>query len=287
MRLASPLLSRTPTPTAGSNTATMTTTTTTTTAMVILNTPITNPPSILFERLWDSSSFHICADGGANRLYTATKEMDKYLPDTIRGDLDSLQDHVRDYYESKHVQIEKDSCQDTNDLDKALQRIASPSTSTLTSTSTLPSTSNYNQVIIYGAFGGRFDQEMASFQALYKWADTFDNRIWLYSDETSAILIPAGKMVEIEVPFQENDTGSTIQEGPTCGLIPMGSKVDSITTSGLKWDLQDAETEFGGLLSTSNHIIGDHGCITVTTSHPIIFTAEIVCRDTRLLACSS
>ena len=170
MRLNSPLLPRTSSD--GS-----------TTAMVILNTPIAKPPSTLFEKLWESSTFHICADGGANRLYEATKDIptgndndddnhnNPYIPNAIRGDLDSLQPHVREYYASKHVIIEKDPCQDNNDLDKALQKIVHPSI-------------NCDQVIVYGAFGGRFDQEMASFQALYKWADTFQYRMWLYSDET-------------------------------------------------------------------------------------------------------
>ena len=239
--------------------------------MVILNTPIPTPPSLLFERLWQSSTFHICADGGANRLYDATHGKDNYLPNVIRGDLDSLRDPVREYYASKDVLIEKDPCQDTNDLDKVLQRIVQPTTRTGT----------YDRVIIYGAFGGRFDQEMGSFQALYKWADSFQNRIWLYSDETLAVLVPAGKKVEIMVPFQD-DLNTSIREGPTCGLIPMGSKVDSITTSGLKWNLENSETEFGGLLSTSNHVVGDNGMITVETTQPIFFTAEVVCPDRAL-----
>jgi len=253
--------------------------------MVILNTPISRPPSALFERLWTSSRFHICADGGANRLYEATQDsqsdflLEKYVPNAIRGDLDSLHDHVRDYYASKQVLIEKDPSQDTNDLDKALQKIVSvrefkadDEPSALPSSITLP----YDQVIIYGGFGGRFDQEMASIQALYKWADTFQNRLWLYSDETSAVLIPAGKVVELAVPFQGHHA---IREGPMCGLIPMGAKCESITTSGFQWNLEDSEMEFGGLVSTSNSILGNtDGVVTIETSNPIIFTAEIVCQ---------
>jgi Thiamine pyrophosphokinase len=41
-------------------------------AMIILNSPIANPPSPIFQTLWNLSSFRICADGGANRLYDAT-----------------------------------------------------------------------------------------------------------------------------------------------------------------------------------------------------------------------
>jgi len=275
MRLTSPLLPRTLPGTDVSST--------TNTAMVILNTPMTKPPSLIFQTLWESSSFHICADGGANRLYHATINDDEndnmnekdhkhnaYIPSAIRGDLDSLQPHVRDYYASKNVLIEQDPCQDTNDLDKALQKIVNHPSLLSSSVGDSPPT-----VVIYGAFGGRFDQEMASFQALYKWADAFHHRLWLYSDETSAVLIPAGPLVEIQIPHQlPNDSTSTwVREGPTCGLIPLGSKVDSITTTGLQWNLEQAATEFGGLVSTSNHILNE--VVTVQTSHPIIFTAEV------------
>lgn len=63
-----------------------------------------------------TASVKYCADGGANRLYArygprrrASRDEDNsgdagydaFLPDEIRGDLDSLKPHVRDYYKSK------------------------------------------------------------------------------------------------------------------------------------------------------------------------------------------
>ena len=134
----------------------------------------------------------------------------------------------------------------------------------------------WKAVIIYA--GAKYGQDIAN---------ELENRKTLtipkptYSDETLAVLVPAGKKVEIMVPFQD-DLNTSIREGPTCGLVPMGSKVDSITTSGLKWNLENSETEFGGLLSTSNHVVGDNGMITVETTQPIFFTAEVVCPDRAL-----
>ena len=37
-------------------------------------------------------------------------------------------------------------------------------------------------------------------------------------------------------------------EGLTCGLLPIGGRVDSVTTTGLKWDLTSQALEFGGLV---------------------------------------
>ena len=123
-------------------------------ALIILNTPINNTPSGntdatlpykqngttlsgVLGSLWRKSTYRVCADGGANRLYEATvianhrqKEKDEggvmndsttrsadYLPDLITGDLDSLYPHVYEYYKSKGVGIVRVEDQDFHDLD--------------------------------------------------------------------------------------------------------------------------------------------------------------------------
>jgi thiamine pyrophosphokinase len=108
------------------------------TALIILNQPFSRP---LLRRLWQASDWHCCADGGANRLHdlllrsrnddaattttttttttvaatattttpadlfiqrgTTTTGVDDYLPDLIKGDLDSVREDVRLYYENR------------------------------------------------------------------------------------------------------------------------------------------------------------------------------------------
>jgi thiamine pyrophosphokinase len=246
------------------------------TILIVLNTPIAPDASPSFERLWHCSQTRICADGGANRLFHYNKD---YIPDRIRGDLDSLDDATKRHYESKGVSVEMDPCQDTNDLDKALQVCLNVDIdkTELAKQQSVPS----SRIFIYGGFGGRFDQEMASFAALYKWAHQFDHQMFLYSEETCAWLIPSGITCEIQLPCYgrhepTNIDNSTplVVEGPTCGLIPLGCRCDSIVTSGLKWDLDgNMPMEFGGLVSSSNHIM--EKVVTVKASHPIVFTAEL------------
>ncbi len=54
-----------------------------------------------------AASVRYCADGGANRLYNhvqankATGTEDNFLPDMVKGDLDSLKPHVKAYYQAK------------------------------------------------------------------------------------------------------------------------------------------------------------------------------------------
>jgi thiamine pyrophosphokinase len=264
----------------------------TATALVILNSPIQKPPSPLFQALWNKSQYRVCADGGANRLYrstvhvptvnatatatdTATTATDsgseqKYIPNLIIGDLDSLQTVVGDYYKKsgQGCSIVCDPDQDRNDLDKSLGAILKQYQQQTTSNN-----NKIGRVLVYGAFGGRFDQEMGCIQALYQWSHQFDYNMWLYDDQTVCWLLPAHITNHIQLPRFDETVKSVLGEGPTCGLIPIGGAVDSVTTVGFKWDLHEHATAFGGLVSTSNRVMAE--TVTVTSSHPLVFTAEI------------
>ena len=61
----------------------------------------------------------------------------------------------------------------------------------------------------------------------------------LLSDDSTAFVVPKGTCtVTLCLPYQST----------TCGLLPIGSPVDSLTTVGLQWDLSDSRLEFGGLV---------------------------------------
>ena len=307
-------------------------------ALVVLNTPMRRPPSDIFRALWDASSLRVCADGGANRLYDATVGADdvdggegggsgggggggadeddddrgggdrrnltllrRYVPDLIRGDLDSLRSDVRDHYEAMGCIVERDPDQDTNDLDKAMAAVAGRRMDDGGGDGSQEEAAVY----VYGAFGGRFDQEMANVKALYRWSVPFGHRTVLYGDEACAFLLPPGvrnvlRLLPTSAPTPtptrptgegkdeddepeggggksgETETKTGVGEGPTCGLLPVGGRCDSVVTTGLEWDLDGTiPLDFFGLVSTSNRIVGEE--VTVVTSHPIVFTAEMMC----------
>jgi thiamine pyrophosphokinase len=282
-------------------------------ALIILNSPIQNPPSPIFTKLWNISSIKICADGGANRLHcatataigtesgSATVDVNAYIPDLITGDLDSLHSNVRSYYEERGVNVERDGDQDCNDLDKALSAIRKlvlkrQDHNQLQEEQDSDAPIETIQIYVYGAFGGRFDQEMASIQALYKWKDEFDYRIALYNDETCAMLLRPYARNEIYLPFhskcmdkinssdssdisdtKENrvESAARIGEGPTCGLIPIGCLCEGVETEGFKWNLDGSvPLEFGGLVSTSNR--AEDSVLVIRCQQPLVFTAEIL-----------
>jgi thiamine pyrophosphokinase len=66
--------------------------------LIILNQPL--PSFSIFSRLWNNCSVRIVADGGANRLFRLLPEAERerFVPDLIIGDLDSLADNVNHFY---------------------------------------------------------------------------------------------------------------------------------------------------------------------------------------------
>jgi len=247
------------------------------TVMIVLNRPISCPPSAIFHKLWSISSFHICADGGANRLYDATvqsKDLVVYIPDMIQGDLDSVRVDTRSFYTSQGVRIQRDASQESHDLDKAIQSI-------LILLEEESRDASSCRVYVYGAFGGRFDHEMAAFNALYRWGSIFNHQIYLYDDETCAFLLPTGICNEIHIMnYGDDSTLYQTGEGPHCGIIPLGEACSWISTHGFKWDLDgDRSTSFGSLVSTSNKVM--KSIVTIESSNPVVFTAEMKVTDSK------
>jgi hypothetical protein len=97
---------------------------TSTYALIVANSETVTAPVI--RRIWNNFDYRICADGGANRLFDAIIDLDPdadrslYVPNAIKGDLDSLRDDVRSFYASIGCDIIQDDDQDTNDLEKCI-----------------------------------------------------------------------------------------------------------------------------------------------------------------------
>jgi len=238
-------------------------------ALVVLNTEFSGT---LLRMLWRSTSLRVCADGGANRLYDLARDL---VPDAIVGDLDSVRSEVRSFYEEeKGVLISRVGEQDHNDLDKAIGFVRREWDS------------RGRHISILGAFGGRFDQEMATFDAAFRWSvDWPDVAYRMYSDDNVAALLTPN--VRHTLRFRPD------LEGPSCGLIPIGRKCERVTTTGLKWNLDDDPLEFGKLISSSNQLkdtddddddaAKEDRIVEVTTSDPLIWTASL--RPNALASC--
>ena len=206
----------------------------------------------------------VCADGGANRLYDELPELlakaseapiyddenekdafaravrEAHVPRAIVGDLDSVRPEVLAFYEKRGcLTVDLSHDQDTTDLHKAVTWLERD----YERDGAAASGDRRRRVLVTGALGGRFDHEMAHLSCLHAFADT---EIVLLGRTSTARLIPKG--VTVIVP-------DAAAEGPTCGLFPMLGPA-TVSTSGLRWNLDSHVLTFGTNISTSNRIRG-------------------------------
>ncbi|KAF2221075.1 thiamine pyrophosphokinase [Elsinoe ampelina] len=223
--------------------------------LVVLNSPISHAD--LVKQIWPNTSYRVCADGGANRVYSILSSQQKslletYLPTEIHGDLDSLRDDVRAYYERHNVPVTKDGDQYHTDFEKSIGRVIA----------SVPSLTN---IIVLGSLSGRVDQGIGLLSELYRQQRQHPNiTIWLFSESSISFILPKGKTT-IAVPVREG----RITEN--AGILPVFGPA-TITIEGFEWDVVDWPTELGGQVSTSNHIKADE--VSVETDREVLFTIE-------------
>ncbi|GAA5847829.1 hypothetical protein JCM5353_000215 [Sporobolomyces roseus] len=247
------------------------------TALIILNTPL--PPQPLFRKIWQTAArIRYCADGGANRLYdrfvkgkgkaenedwTAEDEdEERWLPDLVLGDLDSLKPDVKKYYESKGVEVRHDPDEFSTDLGKNVTEL------TKYEKSLSPQQEQF-QLVIIGGLSGRLDQTIHTLHALTQLVEKEGRqKVWAVGKESAACLLTKGKH-QLKIDLSSF--------GKTCGILPLGSSQAYVTTTGLEWDLGPTSyvfpTSLSEAVSTSNHLIQED--VTIETDVNIVWTMEV------------
>ncbi|KAI1797362.1 thiamine pyrophosphokinase [Ganoderma leucocontextum] len=229
-------------------------------ALIILNQPFSFP---LLRRVWYSTSWHACADGGANRLHDLLKDYDGkdlrhlFTPDLIKGDLDSIREDVQLYYSSRGVRIIQDGDQDSTDLMKCIGALVEDEKA--------ERHVEQHTIVILGGLTGRLDHTVHTLSLLHKLRHK-RQRVFVITDDNVAWLLDAGEH-RISVDH------ATF--GPTCGLLPVGIDSTVLTTTGLKWNLTNQVSSFDGLISTSNHLLPDEPVVTVKTTRPVWWSIEL------------
>ncbi|KAJ3676163.1 hypothetical protein LUZ60_003575 [Juncus effusus] len=227
-------------------------------ALVVLNQPLPRFAPLL----WNRAKIRVCADGGANRVFDNMPQFFpdqnpsevrlRYVPNVIKGDMDSIRDEVKDFYLNLGVKIVDESHdQDTTDLHKCIDYVSD-------------STDDKSKlcILVIGALGGRFDHEIGNINVLYYFSKM---KIILLSDDSLIHLLPKNYSHEIQI--------EPSFLGPHCGLIPIGGTSNKTSTTGLKWNLNETAMSFGGLISTSN--IAEEEKITVCSDVDLIWTISI------------
>ncbi|KAL6704263.1 thiamine pyrophosphokinase [Coniothyrium glycines] len=225
--------------------------------LVILNQPITEFAA--FARLWRNTGYHICADGGANRLFDMFEgelrdQRERYLPEAVHGDLDSLRADVGAYYAAQGVAVTRDKDQDSTDFGKCMQKLRGRGGGGLR-----------HDVVVLGTLGGRVDQGLGLLHEMSREENKRGEvRLWLFSECSLSIILRSGRNrirgLQSSGLFTEK-----------VGVVPIYCPA-IISTTGLEWDVEEWETQMGGQVSTSNHVRADE--VQVETSAPVLFTVE-------------
>ena len=274
-------------------------------ALVILNAHGDGESRGLLRHLWSRATLRVCADGGANRLHDSfgggeggdsgggdpAEERAQYVPDIIVGDLDSLRPEVARFYESLGSEIKVRDDQDHCDFEKCLVEVENWLSSSSTSSGAAeaaaaaaaagragdtgasaagdgsepraPAARPGATVVGLGAFGGRFDHEMQAISLLHAYTSRFHRLVLMGAGNVAFLLEPGlSHTIEPDLRF----------EGPTVGLIPVGGPCRTVTTEGLRWNLDGRGLEFGVCVSSSNLVEED--VVRVTTDAPLVWTAE-------------
>ncbi|XP_013109728.1 thiamin pyrophosphokinase 1 [Stomoxys calcitrans] len=204
---------------------------------LVLNREIKIPPHVV-RALWENASLRCCVDGGANRwLHFLTSEINQEyslkLPDLITGDFDSITAETTDYFAKRDIKQMHTPDQNHTDFSKAVD-IIKP----------LLTKQKLQDIVVFHDTSGRFDQIMANVNTLFTRYDE-RCRIFLLGSCALSWLLKPGKH-SISIPSH------LVKDKRWCSLIPVGHEATNVTTSGLKWNLNNGSLRFGGMVSSSN-----------------------------------
>ncbi|CAK7204691.1 thiamine pyrophosphokinase [Sporothrix eucalyptigena] len=247
-------------------------------AVVVLNQPLLSLEPT--QRVWQRSKFRVAADGGANRLHNILPKanLDFRDLDVIVGDLDSLQPTAREYFEKESnghaTEVIHDSDQYSTDFTKSVKLVRDR----------VPGV----DIVALGGLGGRVDQGVSQLHHLYlfdeprrelfsgayrlDWSDDkgpHGRTFLLTSDSLTFLLLPGKHHIHVREKLGDEEVFEK-----HIGILPMqGPSV--ITTKGLEWDITGWPTEFGGQMSTSNHVLPETQVVEVQTNRAVVFTIAL------------
>ena len=178
-----------------------------------------------------SSPSIVCADGGA---YNAVEF--GYFPQTIIGDLDSISpEKITEFEDNGATILRYPAEKDETDLELALYWCAEHGAT---------------EIYIIGGLGGRFDQTLANIYLL-SLPQLDDIHVEVVDAKQSIRLLKAGKH---KIEGHVDDTIS---------LLPMGDKVEGITTTALQYPLKNESLIIGPARGVSNVMTDDTATITI------------------------
>ena len=193
-----------------------------TTVMIFANGDLQNPDKI--KQLASRAEKIIAADGGLVHIQALG-----LTPDLLIGDLDSVTPEQIRWAEEQGAEVRRFS-PDKNETDLELALMAAAETVV-------------SQILIVAALGGRLDQTLSN--------------IFLLNLPVLANLDVRIDDGQQEVILVHESIDLTGQEGELVSLLPLSPIVRGITTTGLKYPLEDDSLVFYHSRGMSNRMTGD------------------------------
>lgn len=186
-------------------------------AIILANGELGTPD--LANECLEGADVVICADGGTRHALALG-----LVPDTVIGDLDSVDDSTRQHLEHSGTRvIAYPRSKDETDLELALLYAVEQGAT---------------QIVVLGAKGGRIDHELGNL-----------------------LLLAHPRLVEVEVRMCCGDQEVLLirdqavlegQVGDLLSLLPIGGDVHGVSSSGLEYALEDETLWFGPARGVSN-----------------------------------
>lgn len=187
----------------------------------------------------------IACDGGLNHLFKAD-----LTPDYILGDLDSASSDNIEFYKSKDIKSIKFNTQkDETDLEICIEFVM---------------LLGVTEIIILGALGSRFDHSLTNVNLLVKPLEA----------DINAYIISENNTISVINSRFNSDIFKKCSIGDTLSLVPLTTKVTGVTTTGLKYPLEDYTMSIGRSLGVSNEVIGENPSVTITKGYLIVVIAN-------------
>lgn len=189
------------------------------TALIIGN---GEPPSPELLEEFADADFLLCADGGAD-----TAHRHGYTPDYIVGDLDSVSPQCKDRIDADRLILIDAEGHISTDIQKVLDHAVALGITT---------------AVLLGFTGGRTDHLLWNLSMLKAFADRLFLRL---VDDHCDI-----RLIDQQIRFRANI-------GQQLSLCPLNGAVEGITTSGLKWPLQNERLIPGVRDGISNEVVAN------------------------------
>ncbi len=211
-------------------------------ACIVLNGDINDYKSLKFCMKNNNYNDVIAVDGGANHLYEIG-----IIPDYIIGDLDSIDDKTKEYYEEKNVVFSKfPSKKNETDAELAVLKAIN--------------NGNFN-IDIFAGLGGRIDHELANIQLLY---------FVLKRGANARILTES-----VEIYIIENGKLTVNgRAGDLISVLPLKGDVKGVTLKDLEYPLNEFDFEYSITRGISNVMLNESCYIEVKQGSVIVIKTK-------------